>query len=65
MATIESVAHRTDESTDFLGSANRLRTVPNAPNPFVRDSNGRTAIPPVRIEPEAIDANRTAAHGSR
>lgn len=64
MATIESVPQTHDKSTEFLGSANRLRTVPNAQNPFVRDSGARSADHPILIESEANDANR-AAQGSR
>ena len=60
MATAESVPQKRDWSSEFLGSANRLRTVPNAQNPFVLESIKRKADHSARTEPEANNANRAA-----
>jgi|GEM_PF-6165290 hypothetical protein len=64
MATVESVPQKHDQSSDFLGSANRLRTVANAKNPFVYNSRNSKIEHSVRIEPKAGKASR-AAQSSR
>jgi hypothetical protein len=63
MATVESVPQKHDQSTDFLGSANRLRTVPNAQNPFVHDSHKNKVERSARVAPKAGGANRAVQSG--